>query len=496
MLVAGYIRVSTDKEGQKESPKNQKNAILQFISEKGYDLYDFYVDVESGTTDDRENLKRLIHDAKNKKFNLIVSKELSRLSRNVGLIYELKKIAEENLIPIITLDGQIDTSDPSKSGMFGLYAWVFEQESQRISERVKTTFRVKSKNGKFMGSIPPYGYYVKDKKLYIRNDETVEVVKTIFKKFLSGWGYDKIARYLSKKRYPTPSQVAGKKNAGQFWHGSTVKLILQNQHYVGDLVQCRETRVSITSKKRKTLPRDQWIVVKDTHEPIISREDFEKTQELIQSKQKKGRGKIKAQKHLFTNLLYCADCGKGMWYRQNRKGYICGGYAKHGKIACTQHVIKEDELKRIILEDIRKMATNIDHTELLKTMKSKFEKLEKENIKKLKKIEEQIKVLINRKRNYINLLADNIISKSDYDDMVKDNQKKLEDLKLKKLEIEKSLDKKNSIDKMTTFYKEINHFLGFGKLTQEMLYRFIEKIEVEENSVIKIHYRFANPFND
>jgi site-specific DNA recombinase len=134
MKVAGYIRVSTNKEGQKESPENQKRLILNFLEENQYDLYDFYTDVETGTTDNREGLKKLIRDAENKQFDIIVAKELSRLGGNVELLYQLKRIAETKGVRLITLDGRVDTQDLSKQTMFGLYAWVYESESQRISD--------------------------------------------------------------------------------------------------------------------------------------------------------------------------------------------------------------------------------------------------------------------------------------------------------------------------------------------------------------------------
>lgn len=122
MKVAGYIRVSTNNEGQKESPENQKHLILDYITKNQYDLYDFYTDVQTGTTNNREGLKRLIQDAENKEFDVIVAKELSRLGRNVELLYELRRIAETKGVRIITLDGKVDTQDPSKQAMFGLYA--------------------------------------------------------------------------------------------------------------------------------------------------------------------------------------------------------------------------------------------------------------------------------------------------------------------------------------------------------------------------------------
>lgn len=157
MKIAGYIRASTNNEGQKESPENQKHMILNYIKENHYDLHKFYIDVQTGTTDNHEGLKKLIQDAENKEFDIIVAKELSRLGRNMELLYQLRRVADNKGIRLITLDGKVDIQDFSKQAMFGLYAWIYESESQRISDRIKSVYQMKYKSGKFTGSIAPYG---------------------------------------------------------------------------------------------------------------------------------------------------------------------------------------------------------------------------------------------------------------------------------------------------------------------------------------------------
>jgi len=491
MKVAGYIRVSTNKEGQKESPENQKQLILNFLAENQYDLYDFYTDVETGTTDNREGLKKLIRDAENKQFDIIVAKELSRLGRNVELLYQLKRIAETKGVRLITLDGRVDTQDLSKQSMFGLYAWVYESESQRISDRIKSVFHMKYKSGKFLGSIAPYGYKLQDGKLIIRDDYTVEVVREIFNKYLEGWGHDKIARYLTKKKVPTPAQVAGKSNAGLYWQGTTIKKILSNPHYVGDLVQNRETSTNITNKKRKINTQNEWIIVPNIHEPIISREVFEQVQKLLESKARKGRGKTRAQKHLFTNILYCADCGASMWYRHNRKGYICGNYAKHGNIACSHHAIKEQQLIETILTDLKSIYESFERLDTEKQIKNKVHELQKKNTIRLQNIEKQIQKQINLKRNALQKFIGGDISKEDYHDFVCMVQDKLQQLESEKAKIKKAMVDSQSTTDLSTIRKQLNEFLSFKTLTTEMVLRFIERIEVDNNQIVKIHYKFA-----
>ncbi|TCT18902.1 DNA invertase Pin-like site-specific DNA recombinase [Melghiribacillus thermohalophilus] len=368
----------------------------RYIEEKGWDIYELYIDVQTGTTAKRESLQRMIEDAEEKKFDVILAKELSRLARNGELSYKIKNLCENKGIHIITLDNAINTLT-GNTNMFVLYAWMYEQESQHTSNRVKETLRTRAKKGLFKGSIPPYGYYLKDGKLYIRNDHTPNVVRRIYNEYLNGCGRDSIAKRLFNEGVPTPAEVAGKKNAGDKWNESTIKFILTNPHYVGDLVLGRETTVSVTNKKRKKVSRKDQIIHRNTHEAIISREVFNTVQEQLQLRSSKFPA---PEKHLFTNILYCADCGKGMWYRKNRKGYICGNYARHGKKACSSHIVKEEFLKETILTDIKKLEAEINKEEYVKQLEAKNKKSKswfskKMNWKLLWKVNRSSKTSIN-----------------------------------------------------------------------------------------------------
>ncbi|WP_206154970.1 recombinase family protein [Clostridium muellerianum] len=378
MKCAVYIRVSTNREEQKTSLTNQKQLFEKCIQDNGWDLYDFYEDVESGTKSKRKNLQRLIEDAKSKKFDVILAKELSRLARSGQLSYQIRDIAENNNIHIITLDNAINTME-GNANMFGMYAWLYEQESQRISIRMKSALKTKAQRGYFKGSFAPYGYYMKDKKLYISEDNTPTIVKRIFKDYLSGKGFDRIARELYEEGIPTPGEVAGKSDASDKWHGSSVRLILENPHYTGDLVQCRTETISVTTNKRNQKSKEECIIIKGTHEPIITQTDFKSVQQLINS-----RKKIRPQQntHLFTNILFCSDCEHGMHFKKNRKGYVCGSFNKHGKKACSDHIIREAELANAILSDIKFMLSNIKNekfiSEINKKVTTQKKKLEKE----------------------------------------------------------------------------------------------------------------------
>lgn len=490
MRCAIYIRVSTDKEEQKSSLENQRSLFYQYLEDRGWDVFDFYVDVESGTTGRRENLQRLIRDAKARKFDVILAKELSRLARNGGLSYQIRDIAMENRIHIVTLDNAINTLE-GKGEMFGLYAWMYEQESQRTSTRIKAALSSKAKKGEFKGSVPPYGYRLQNGKLILAEDETPSNVKRIFRMYLEGKGFDAIARTLTREGFPTPAQIVGKKNAGLYWQGTSVKKILTNPHYVGDLVQGRQTTISVTSKVREEIPREQQIVTENAHQAIISREDFEAVQRYMTGR-KRQQAKPKAKKHLFTNYLFCADCGKALWYVHYRKGYVCGNYYKHGKHVCSQHSVKEKELIEVVLNDIRSMAETLSENEVMGRLETKTLQARKQAEKQLQSLQRRIEKLKEQKTGLIRLLASGTITETEYKEATESSNAELFTLQ-EQLKSFQSLQASGSTgESIARLKKELKQFMKLKELTPEMVHRLVDKIKVKADGSVNIHYKFTS----
>lgn len=419
MRAAVYIRVSTNKVEQRQSLQNQKELFMNILVERGWDLYDIYTDIESGTKSMKHPaLKQMIEDAEMKKFDIILAKELSRLARNGQLSYEIKNLAENRGIHILTLDNAIDTLS-GNTQMFGLYAWIYEQESQRISERVKAALRTRAKAGKFKGSIPPYGYRVENGVLKIRKDFTPDVVRRIFSSYLSGKGFDRIAREFLEEGVPTPSEVAGKRNASSLWHGSAVRKILENPHYTGSLVQQRETSINVTTQKRKKNDPSDFVIVENTHEPIISKEDFHLVQQLISERKRK---RPYAKKHLFTNIAFCADCGRSMHFKKNRSGYVCGTYNKHGHTQCSDHHVREDKLIEAISGDIKQLFSKISTKSVQRDIEKKIEKMVQRDQKRHSMILKEIQNLKNDKTEALRFKLWKIL-KEEYKQFVKSGAK-------------------------------------------------------------------------
>lgn len=490
MKCAIYIRVSTQKIEQQASLKNQRELFINFIQERNWELYDFYVDIESGTTSNRENLNRLIKDMEQRKFSIILAKELSRLARNGELSYRIKNLAENNKIDIITLDNAINTLEGNRS-LFGLYAWLYEQESQRISERVKHSLTNKIRRGEFKGSIPPYGYKVVDGQLQIRDDFCKGIVIRIFKDYLSGKGQTLIANELTREGVPTPAQTAGKSNASNEWHASSIKLILHNPHYLGHLVQGRQTTISVTSKARKEVATDQYVTVENTHEPIIDEELFNEVQYRLTKRRKVISG---SNTHLFSNLLICDKCGKGFHYKANSKGYVCATYDRCGNQACSSHRVREAALTETVIKELNQFIQNSSNTSQLKSVEtsllSSAEKLEA----LITNCQNQIASLNEQKNKALGHLINDIITKEEYQIFTQDISSQIIKLKEDLSEYEKSLD---GLDK-NNYLKEIKKISAYGTITElnaEILTQFINSITIDKEGKPTINYRFTLPSN-
>lgn len=482
-----YIRVSTNKEDQKSSLENQKELFVNYISSKGWGIYKFYIDIHSGTKDKRPQLQKLISDAENKKFDIIMSKELSRLARNSELSYRIKNIAENNNIHIITLDGAINTIDGNRA-MFGMYAWLYEQESQRTSERIKYAKASRCRRGLFNGAIAPYGYYLKNGKLYIRNDLTPNIVKRIFKEYISGKGFDAIAKNLYEEEIPTPSQIANKPNATNIWHGSGVRTILENPHYTGSLYQSRSSVISVTSNKRSLVNKEQFIVSKNTHEALISKSDFELVQSIIQSRR---RIRPKRNVHLFSNILFCKDCGHGMHFKKNRRGYICGNYNKHGSKCCSDHIVRENELSTFVLNQIINITNKIKSDNSYLNIQEKLIKDKNIIMDKYQKCLENIETFKNKKSKVLHLLVDEQITKDNYDTFIDEIDANIKKFTFK-AEKYSSILNGSLNNKILKELEDIRiNNLDLSKLNRDLLNRFIDKIEISENGAATIHYRIS-----
>lgn len=507
MRCAIYARVSTDMRSQKDSLENQQTFFENFIERNGWEKYDIYPDegITGTSTAKRKHLLRLMKDAEQRKFDAVLVKSLSRWARDtVDSITLVRKLKSYGIV-LITVDDNYNSFEDENEMKLTMYSMFAQQESESASKRVSFGIAEKSRKGVFHGT-PPYGYDKVNGKL-VPNELHAPTVQLIFRLYLKeNWGWQKIANYLTDKKVPTPRTIIGAKNAGNVWHETAVRIILQNRHYVGDLVQGR-SRVNKVDKmfhqekgykKRIVVDDKDWITYPNAHPPLITHEEFAAVQEKIVFKARKsyrGRGK----KSLFARLAYCADCGKGMNFKNDRKGYVCATYQKNGSKKCASHFIKHVELKEVVLKDLRQLSRNVlDCSSLVDSVLKKANEKTTHAKSELQKVQKKLKELQQEQLELVRILTREIIDDETFkmsNDALKLEINVLVE-RVKELEAIVSQEQMNE-GLMKQFQEEVKRFAELEitdeDILREVLQRLIERIEIAEDGSIDIHYNFKNP---
>lgn len=493
MRCAVYARVSTEMDSQRTSIDNQIDIYTNYAAQQNWEIVKVFTDKKSGTKRNRPGLRVLIEAGKAGMFDVIVTKELSRIARNGQLSYELWNLWQENGIHLVCLDGSINSVEGNVQN-FGLFAWLYENESANSSRRNKQAKKVKAQRGLFVGSNPPYGYNCENGILKIRNDNSPDIVRRIFQEYLDGTGMDTIAKTLTTEGVLTPSQAANKTNASNLWHASGVKNILNNPHYCGDLVQNRTETISVTSSKRRELSDDGVVIIENTHEAIIPNETFNAVQVMIENRT---RTATTPKKHLFTNILYCEECQKGMWLKANQKGYRCGGNIRHGDTFCLNKVaVREKELMHVIMEDLKALFNSLKGETFLNSLLNKLNVKKRNVLKELEKAQSEIDKLRNKKLEYVDLYTEYVISKEDLVEYRELTDSKIKDLQTKKTELNEKLQECDNEDYAINIGKKLKDVLNLTELTPQVLHSLVEKITCKNDGTVHIQYNFVNPLQE
>ena len=375
-----YCRLSNDDErdGESVSIENQKLLLQNYVRQRGWNEIDTYCDDGySGTNFNRPAVKRLIEDAKAKRINLILVKDLSRFGRNYIEFGQYTDYLFPSLgCRFIALNNGIDTESTNGSNDVMCFLNLFNEfYSRDTSKKVKAVKKACAEDGKFMGTYPAYGYVrdPMDKHHFIIDEETAPTVRRIFDMRASGMGYRAIALRLNEEGILPPGalyyQRQGRgdpRNVNHKWADATVNSLIHKEVYIGNMVQGKTGTLSYKSRKLICKPEDEWIRVEGTHEPIISREVWDTCVSIDQKKVRKSPT-ADGIKSIFSGLVYCADCAFKMrntverfTYKDGRPGryssFQCGNYARSGKSACTVHTIYENVLHELVLADIREKA--------------------------------------------------------------------------------------------------------------------------------------------
>lgn len=358
--VAGYCRVSTDKDDQANSFETQKRYFREYIeNHPDWELYEIYADegITGTTTKKRTQFNRMINDAYEGKFQLIITKEVSRFSRNIldtiAYTRELKAIG----IGVIFATDRINTLEPEAEMLLSYLASMAQEESRRTSSRVVWGQTRQMERGVVFGQ-SLLGYDVKDGVLRIE-PEGAEIVRLIFHKYaVEQVGTAEIARYISSKGYKTY-------RGNDKWKSNMIVKILNNEKYVGDLVQKKTyTPDFLTHTKRTNKGQVPFVTIENHHEPIISRELWNMAQERLQKNNKRCEGDGgHSNRYVFSGKIKCGECGSSFVGRfkylkdgTKLRRWSCAAAASNGTAACdVGKLVRDDDAMEMLRTAIRSL---------------------------------------------------------------------------------------------------------------------------------------------
>lgn len=506
-IVGIYMRLSQEDErtGESLSIDNQRHILRKYCEERNWAIHDEYIDDGvSGTTFNRLEVQRLLDDAKTGVINTIIVKDLSRFGRNyIEVGQYLDYVFPAFGIRFIAIQDNVDTAnrDSGAMEMMPIMNVFNEWHAANTSKKIRAVKRSHAVNGIYSGSKPPYGYNKADneKRTFIVDEEIAPYVVRIFEMYASGISPKQIAEIFNEEDVPSPGRVAFLKfgrtyndNEKPMWEQATIRPILRNIAYIGHLAQQKFSCVSY--KNHKVIYKDQsdWVIIYNSHEPIISQELWDRVQERLKS-QSHGRSTSLGYTHPLSGFLYCADCGGKMKMCHAATGknhsmlynFNCGNHMRFGKSMCFSHYIPARVLEEIVLEDIRATAKHIALDE--QAVKDEFVKHYAEmTYSTIKTVKRELKTKQRRFEELSRLMQvayeDRVKGKMPEDICLGFIQKYSAEQKALKDEIaaveEKIANVESATQNVDEFIRNIKKYLEVPELTREMCYELLDRIIV------------------
>ena len=527
-----YVRLSQEdmRAGESLSIENQKLILTKYVKEQGWNLIDIYVDDGfSGTDFDRPGVQRLLDDAKDGKINLIICKDLSRFGRNyieVGRYVDY--IFPSYNIRFIALNDNVDTAnkDSTALDMMPIVNLFNEWHAASTSKKIKAVIEANAKAGKYRTTFAPYGYVKGDdpNHLPVIDPEAAPIVLRMFQMRAKGITPRHIADAFNDEHIMPPLdhlyKLLGRpcpKKTSHLWDGTAVRHMLQNPTYLGDLVQLKTTTVSYKNHKNVKRDKEDWIVVPNTHEAIISRELWDKVREVeasVSQGKKTKRGRVDP----LSGFMFCPDCGEKMRLMYNnttngskkkpriyvRQNYNCGTYNRFGKRACKSHYIKMKDMQQIIITDIRaraELAVTDEEAARAYFMSQKEQYNSKQNEADIKRLNLANKRLAELKTLIPSIYEDKVIGKIPEDVCVSllekyQTEQKSLDEEVEQISSKLSAAKQDKQD-VEEYIRRLKKYADVPELTRAMCLELIEYITVDEYAAdrprdIHIYYKLLD----
>jgi len=475
----------------------------RYDKEAVYNLIDVYEDQGmSGSNFDRDAFIRMKQDIEDKKVNIVLTRDLSRFSRNYILAgYYLEDYFKVNNVRFISVLDNVDTENefndiiPFKNILNEMYI-------RDCSKRVRSALTDRMERGSSIASKPPYGYkfeeyYEGNQKTIVlveEGGETTEVVKEIFTLYISGWGAGRISTYLNKKGIEPPSARLKNFKRKKFgmWTNNTIFSIIKNPKYGGYMVQQRWKKVSYKIKKVRATQEDEWILGGE-FAGIIDKQTFKKVQKLMGERSSGYRYK-NGIIHPFSSVLKCAECGGAMIYRAKYMGYKCAN-SQMGGNRCTAHSVKEQYLLTLIQTNLKKIIDeSINKNKCYDLLKDIS--LDNNFQKELLTVEEKLSTLDTKFQKLYEDKLMEVITERNFSNMAKVIQKKQEKLTKRKKVLDEILINNAYMDDILQIYKdEIEKVLEIKEIDRGLIETLVDKIIVTENKdkkekTVEVYFKF------
>lgn len=504
-----YIRLSKEdeSEGPSQSVQNQESLLREFVQQHRLNVYDTYIDDGwSGTSFDRPAFQRMIADIEAKKVNMVITKDLSRLGRDYIMTgHYMERYFPEHRVRYISLLDGIDTGvDSTANDITPFRAIMNDMYAKDISKKIKSVKRDKQRKGQFIGGKPVYGYkmHPTEKNKIVIDEEVAPIVRRIFALALSGMSCRNIAALLNQEGIPTPATYANLPVAkpGPYtglWSSERISDMLQNETYIGNMVQGRSVKISYKSKKCLKQDPANWVVVEGTHEPLVDAETFRKVRMLVNSRR---HTRSRTYDFLLKGLIFCHECGYplAVLNRKNARGedvlyFVCRTYQRFTKAGvCTCHSIKEKTVTDTVVAKVREVCqAYLNPDELLPVAREAVENAGKQSSleSELQALQSKIDSLTaNLDRMYTDRLS-GLLPEADFQRIFGRIKLEREQLEEKRQELE--LRKKSPVRSEDRARELVQRFIETAGESRELLVSLIERVELTEDKEIIIKFRFA-----
>lgn len=507
-----YLRLSKEDErlGESGSITNQRAILMNYIKEHQLTFVKEYVDDGvSGTTFQRLGFNQMIRDIEERKINMILTKDTSRLGRDhIEFGYYVEKYFPEKNVRYVAVCDNIDTISNNNDMLLFKSAYN-DMYVKDISNKIRASLNIKKRNGEFVGAYAPYGYQKStyNKHKLVIDEEAAQVVKRIFQLFIEGNSISNIAFILTKDKIEIPS-IYQKMNRGLksnlfgIWTSRTITDILTNPTYQGDLTQGRCKKVNYKSKKRIHTKEKDWIICKNACPAIISREMFSLAKTLYSSNKNRAM-KSKKGPLLLQGLVYCKECNHTIGFRtvlsynkqqeEQKKIYgNCNYYLKKRKYySCTPHSISYLELEKIVLNIIDQISLNLDKNLIF----LEFQKKEQEYcfsnnlLKEMNKLQKDLELEMKKRNNLYEDKLSEFITEEQYLQVKQHIQKKINQIQEKLIKMREEEQRQKKLNKN----RELSSILDQYLKDRSFLFEIIKKITISETGKIDIYFKIKSP---